>query len=430
MENLIQRDKNVVWHPFTQWDIGPEPIPVVKGEGVYLYTEDQKKIIDAISSWWVNIHGHGNKVIAEAVAHQAAKLEHVIFANFTHQPAIELAENVLSILPSDQTKVFYSDNGSTSVEVALKMSFQYWYNQEIKKTKVIAIDGAYHGDTFGSMSVGNRDIFVKPFAPFLFDVESIPFPRADNEDEVLTKFERILQSGDVASFIFEPLLQGSGGMRTYDPKILDQLIAMAQSYEVICIADEVLTGFGRTGKLFASQYLQHQPDIFCLSKGLTGGTLALGVTTCSQKIVEAFRSEDVAKTFFHGHSFTANPIACAASNASFKLLMEKTCLDNIQRISGQNIRFNEWLLNQPAVKTSRCLGTMLSLELETPGDTSYFNEIRHRVFPFFVERGVLLRPLGNVIYILPPYVIENEQLEQVYGAIREFLADLSENRCE
>lgn len=424
MGNLIQRDKNAVWHPFTQWNAVPDPIPVVKGEGVYLYTTDGKKIIDAISSWWVNIHGHGNKTIAEAVARQAATLEHVIFANFTHEPAIELAENVLSILPPEQSKVFYSDDGSTSVEVALKMAFQYWYNQGIKKTKVIAIDGAYHGDTFGSMSVGDRDIFVEPFAPFLFDVESIPFPTPDNEDQVLSVFEDILRSGNVASFIFEPLLQGSGGMRTYDPGILDKLIAMAKANDVICIADEVLTGFGRTGKLFASLYLEHKPDIFCLSKALTGGTLALGVTTCSQKIVEAYRSEEAAKTFFHGHSFTANPIACAAANASFKLLMEKSCLDNIQRIAAQHAQFNEWLQTQPGVKASRCLGTMLSLEVQTPGETSYFNEIRHRVFPFFVERGVLLRPLGNVIYILPPYIIENEELEYIYDAIRQFLADL------
>ena len=421
MGNLIERDKNTVWHPFTQWEAVPDPIPVVKGEGVYLITEDGRKIIDAISSWWVNIHGHGNKTIAAAVAEQAANLEHVIFANFTHEPAIELAENVLSILPPDQSKIFYSDNGSTSVEVALKMAFQYWYNQGIKKTKVIAIDGAYHGDTFGSMAVGARDIFVEPFAPFLFDVESIPFPTPDNEDEVLSTFRDILQSGDVASFIFEPLLQGSGGMRTYSPGILDELIAMAQSHDVICIADEVFTGFGRTGKLFASRYLQHQPDIFCLSKALTGGTLALGVTACSQKIVDAFRSQDIAKTFFHGHSFTANPIACAAANASFKLLMEKSCQDNIQRVSEQHSRFNEWLQTQATVKASRCLGTVLALEVMTPGETSYFNEIRHRVFPFFVERGILLRPLGNVLYLVPPYVIENEQLEQIYDAIREFL---------
>ena len=424
MEDLVQRDKNVIWHPFTQWGAGPEPIPIVKGEGVYLYTADKKKLIDGISSWWVNIHGHGNKVIADAVAQQAARLEHVIFANFTHQPAIQLAENVLSILPSNQAKVFYSDDGSTSVEVALKMSFQYWYNQGIKKTKVIAIDGAYHGDTFGSMSVGDRDIFVEPFSPFLFDVESIPFPREGNEDEVLAKFENILRAGDVSSFIFEPLLQGSGGMRTYSPGILNQLIALAQSYDVVCIADEVLTGFGRTGRLFASLYLEHQPDIFCLSKALTGGTLALGVTTCSEKIVDAFRSEDVSKTFFHGHSFTANPIACAAANASFGLLMEETCLNNIQRISEQHCKFNQWLQGQPAVKTSRCLGTMLALEIRTPGDTSYFNEIRHKVFPFFLKRGVLLRPLGNVVYVLPPYVIKNEELELIYDAIKEFLSGI------
>jgi len=419
--NWTSKDKETIWHPFTPLQGVEDPLVVSKAEGVYLHTADGKKIIDAVSSWWVNLHGHSHPKIAQAIANQANTLEHVIFAGFTHQPAIELAENLLSILPSNQEKIFYSDNGSTSVEVALKMAFQFWYNQGVNKNKVIAIDGAYHGDTFGSMSVGERSDFTKPFNQYLFDVDFIDFPHPELEDDVFTQFKKYIDSGEVASFIFEPIIQGASGMRIYSAAFLDKLISYAQSKNVICIADEVMTGFGRTGKLFASDFLKNKPDIICLSKGITGGAMALGATSCTKDIVSAYESPELIKTFLHGHSFTANPIACAASNASFNLLMQSECQSNIQRISDQHKSFVKKHSGKSIIRDIRSLGTIMALEFETDHDSSYFSEMRNKLYPFFIERNILLRPLGNLIYVIPPYIITNEELNKIYLAIEEFL---------
>jgi adenosylmethionine-8-amino-7-oxononanoate aminotransferase len=421
----IERDKASIWHPFTQLLNGFEPLMVESAKGLYLHTSDGRKIMDAISSWWVNLHGHSHPTIAAAVAEQAKKLEHVIFAGFTHEPAIILAEKLLSILPKNQSKIFYSDNGSTANEVALKMAFQYWYNHgEKSRTKVVAFEGAYHGDTFGAMSVGDRGPFSAPFSPFLFDVEFLPMPTKENADDVLRKFEQIIESGEVAAFIFEPLVLGSAGMKMYEPEMLNQMLKMAQKQKVICIADEVFTGFGRTGKNFASDHLEVAPDIFCLSKGLTGGTMALGVTSCTVQIMEAYESADIMKTFFHGHSFTANPIACAASIASFDLLRSEETQLKIQQISEWQYQFQQRIAAHPKVLKSRVLGTIFALELKTDQDSSYVNEVRHKLYPFFLERDILLRPLGNTIYILPPYIIEKHEIERVYVAVEEMLEQI------
>ncbi len=420
-KDLLNRDKAVIWHPFTPLMAGQDTIAVSSAKGVYLHTPDGRKIIDAVSSWWVNLHGHSHPHIAKAVAEQAASLEHVIFAGFTHEPAVQLAEALVRILPSNQKKIFYSDNGSTAVEVALKMAFQYWHNKGVQKTKVIALDGAYHGDTFGAMSVGERGAFSAPFNPYLFEVDFLPFPDAQQEEKVLALLEHKLKTGQVASFIYEPLVQGSAGMRMYSSTVLNAMIEMAKKYGAICIADEVMTGFGRTGKTFASEYAMAQPDICCLSKGLTGGTMALGVTSCTDKIMDAYRSQDILKTFFHGHSFTANPIACAAAIASLELLERPETAKNIQRISQQQEAFVNRIQSHPAVRAARNLGTIAALEIAAFEDTSYFNEARHKLYPFFLERDILLRPLGNVIYILPPYVITDEQLSKVYCAIIDLL---------
>jgi adenosylmethionine---8-amino-7-oxononanoate aminotransferase len=420
MSDLQSSDKQNIWHPFTPLKGGPDSILIESASGVYLNTSDGKKIIDAVSSWWVNLHGHSHPVIAEALAKQAQKLEHVIFAGFTHEPAITLSKNLLSILPH-QSKVFFSDNGSTAVEVALKMAIQFWSNQNIEKKKIIAIEGAYHGDTFGSMSVGDRGIFTQPFSKFLFDVEFIPFPEQENESDVLNRFKQLIETDQVAAFIFEPLVQAAAGMRIYSAKLLDKLILSAREKNVICIADEVFTGFGRTGKLFASDHLQNKPDIIALSKGLTGGTMPLGVTTCNEKIVSAFQSDDFLKTFFHGHSYTANPLACAAANASFNLLMDDDCAKNISRIARQHEDFMMRIESHVAVKNVRTLGTIIAIELKTKDGTSYENELRKKIYPFFIERGILLRPLGNLIYILPPYIITNQELAYIYTTIEEFL---------
>lgn len=421
MNNLTALDRNNVWHPFTPLRAADDPLFIQSADGVYLHTQDGRKILDAICSWWVNLHGHCHPHIADAIAAQAKKLEHVIFAGFTHEPAITLSQNLLRILPEGQRKIFFSDNGSTAVEVALKMSFQYWYNLGMQKTKVIAINGAYHGDTFGSMSVAERGLFTRPFFPFLFETTFVDFPNAENEAHVLRQFEQLLSGNDVAAFIFEPLVQAAGGMRMYSAGVLDKLVALARQKNVIAIADEVFTGFGRTGRNFATEYLHNKPDIVAMSKGITGGFLPLGVTSCAENILAAFDAADFGKTFFHGHSYTANPLACAAANASFELLTDENCQRRIAEITGKQKAFGDSVRSHPKVREARTTGTIVALELRTEDGTTYDNSLRKKIYPYFLNRNILLRPLGNVIYVLPPYVISDEQLGTVYEAINDFL---------
>jgi adenosylmethionine---8-amino-7-oxononanoate aminotransferase len=417
MLDPITLDQANIWHPFTPLEGHRPPLLVTAAQGCYLHTADGRKILDAISSWWVNLHGHAHPHIANAIAAQAKNLEHVIFAGFTHQPAIQLAERLLQILPPNQSKAFFSDNGSTATEVALKMAFQYFYNQGIQRRKIIALEGAYHGDTFGAMSVGERSPFNAPFDPYLFEVAFIPLPDEENEDEVFSRFCDLIAGGEVASFIFEPLIQGASGMRMYSAKWLDKAIAFAQKNEVICIADEVFTGFGRTGNLFASDYLYSKPDIICLSKGITGGFLPLGVTTCTDKIQSAYRTNDLMKTFFHGHSYTANPIVCAAANASLDLLLSPENQQNRQRITNKHAQFIADYAHLPLFRKVRQLGTILAMEIEQSGATSYIHEARNALYYHFLDQNILLRPLGNVLYIVPPYIIKEEELDYVYEKI-------------
>jgi adenosylmethionine-8-amino-7-oxononanoate aminotransferase len=423
MSDLQRDDHDNIWHPFSPI-VGEPPIVIRSAKGIYLVTENGKKIIDGISSWWVNIHGHSHPAIAEAIYKQAKELEHVIFAGFTHPPAIELSQKVLSILPPSQSKIFFSDNGSTAVEVALKMAIQYWHNLGIPKKKVVAIEGAYHGDTFGSMSVGDRGLFTDPFKNHLFDAEFIPFPDGSNDNEVVQKFSDLAGRGDVFAFIYEPLVQGAAGMRMYSPASLSRLLKVANDSNVLCIADEVFTGFGRTGRLFASEHLEHQPDLVAISKGLTGGTMALGITTCTEEIFEAFTSEEITKTFFHGHSFTANPIACASANASFDLLMTAECKSQIRMISDAQQKFVEKHKGHPLLTDIRSRGTILALEIKTDVSTSYTNTLKYDIYKFFMNRDILLRPLGNVVYFLPSYVFTAGEIALVHKAIEDFLGFL------
>jgi len=421
MSEIVKRDKASIWHPFTPLQGMDDVLPIVRAEGVNLFTEDGKKIIDAISSWWVNIHGHSNAYLADAIAKQAKTLEHVIFAGFTHEPATRLAERLLEILPDNQSKIFFSDNGSTAVEVGIKMAFQYFYNRGVQKKKIIAIDGAYHGDTFGAMSVGERGPFTEPFDPYLFDVEFLDFPSPDKSHEVWERYVGLVKSGDVAAFVFEPIVQGASGMKVYATELLDKMICFGQKNGVVCIADEVMTGFGRLGTLFAADQLEHKPDIMCLSKGLTGGALAMGITTCTDEIQSAYRSNDLMKTFFHGHSFTANPITCAVANASLDLLLKPECESNRKRLNTRHNEFLNRIEHHDLVRNPRVMGTIIAFELNTEKDTSYFNEARHHLYPYFIEKGILIRPLGNVIYLIPPYIISDEDLDYIYGTILEFL---------
>jgi len=420
--NLSARDQQAIWHPYTQMQLSEPTVPIVRGEGVYLFDDAGKKYIDAISSWWVNLHGHAHPYLSLKVSEQIKKLEHVIFAGFTHEPAIELAERLLSILPTNQSKIFYSDNGSTAVEVAIKMVIQYWRNKGFAKNKIIAFEHAYHGDTFGAMSISARSGFTDAFTDLLFDVIRIPYPSKGMERETYEnlKFQISNFKSSIAAFIFEPLVLGAGGMLMYDASVLNELIKHCNDNHIIAIADEVMTGFGRTGKNFASDYLERQADIICLSKGITGGVMPLGVTSCTDDIYTAFLSDDRAKTFYHGHSYTANPVACAAALASYELLMKDECRQNIQRITANHIDFINRNQNNSALKNIRSTGTILAMDFETSEPTSYFHSLRDRLYHYFLEKGIILRPLGNTVYVMPPYCITDDELGYVYDAMEKY----------
>ncbi|MFM1914225.1 MAG: Adenosylmethionine--8-amino-7-oxononanoate transaminase [Bacteroidota bacterium] len=416
-ESYSNRDKKVIWHPFTQHQIDPYSIAIVKGEGVNLIDENGASIIDSISSWWVNLHGHSNAYINQKIAEQAKELEHVIFAGFTHPPAIELAERILGKTNDYYQKVFYSDNGSTAIEVAIKMALQYFYNQGIlNKKKILAFEHSYHGDTFGAMSLGTPSSFNAPFEEFLFEVEFLPDP--SKEEECVEKMEEILSKDDsYAAFIYEPLVQGAGGMNMYTEKALERYLKIAQKYGLLTIADEIMTGFGRLGKFFASDYIDTKPDIMCLSKGLTGGVMAMGLTLCQDKIYDSFLSEDRRKTFFHSHSFSGNPLTCAAALASLDLMERPETMENIKRINKFHLQEKEKLSTYSNIQNVRIKGTIIAFEIMNELDSNYLNPIRDIAYNFCLKNGVLIRPLGNTIYLLPPYIISNEELKKVYTVI-------------
>jgi len=419
---LTERDLAVIWHPYTQMKTALPPIPIVRGEGACLYDEDGKQYIDGVSSWWVNIHGHAHPYIAKKVAEQLTKLEHVIFAGFTHTGAVELAERLLALLPSNQKKAFYSDNGSTAIEVAIKMCLQYWHNQGAGRTKILAYKNAYHGDTFGAMAVSGRSAFTAPFDPLLFEVEFIDLPTRHNINDLKSQISNL--KSELACFVFEPLVQGTAGMVMYEAAYLNELMAHCRKEGVLMIDDEIFVGFGRTGKLFACDHVTEQPDIMCFSKGLTGGTMALGLTTCTQQIYDAFLSDDKLKTLFHGHSFTANPVAIAAALASMDLLLEDETMQNIKRIEALHHEFALKIKHHPKIKTTRQTGTILAMEWETGSNTSYFSTLRDKLYQYFLAAGIILRPLGNIIYILPPYCITNAELSYIYSKIEQALEDI------
>ncbi len=414
LQSSIVNIQSAVWHPYTQMQ-GADIIPITRGEGTYLYDDKGNQYIDAVASWWTNIHGHAHPHIANAIAAQAKKLEQVIFAGFTHEPAEILAQKLLQRIPHHQ-KIFYSDNGSTAVEVAIKMALQYWSNKGEARKKIICFRDAYHGDTFGSMSVSERGVFTKPFQQLLFDVEFI-----ECENMKMSEFK----NADVAAFIFEPLVLGSAGMKMYSAELLDGLLAACKKNNIITIADEVMTGFGRTGKFLATDYCTNKPDIICLSKGITGGFLPFAATTCTQNIYDAFLSTEKQKMFLHGHSYTANPLGCAAAIASLEVFETENTFEKIARIEKQHAAFAETLKNNKRVKEVRMRGTILAIEIQTDEASGYLNNIRDRAYQFFIERKIILRPLGNVIYILPPYCISNDDLKKVYEAISDFLLELN-----
>ncbi len=421
---ITRIDKKHVWHPFTPLQGVPVPPIVTHGKGLSLFTADGREIMDLVSSWWVNIHGHANQELADALYKQATTLEHVIFAGFTHEPAVDLTQKVLSLMPKSHQRVFYTDNGSTAIEVGLKGALQYWVNKGENKKKIVAIEGAYHGDTFGAMSVGGRNGFNDAFSSLLFDVDFIPFPSQKAEWEALRKLETYFETGEIAAFIYEPLVQGASGMRMYSEEWLEKALQLAKKYQVLCFADEVFTGFGRTGRPMASDYMQTKPDIVALSKAITGGMMPMGATSFDAEVVKAFEISDPSKMLMHGHSYTANPLTCAVAVKSFGMFMADACQEKVELITGLHQKFVKKIANHKQVAEARSRGTIMAIELKTDKETSYFNSIRDKIYQYFLSRNMLMRPLGNVFYLVPPYVIEAAQLEKVYKEIEAFLDTL------
>ena len=423
-----------IWRPLTQMKEPPEHLKVKSAEGIYLYLESGQKVIDGISSWWVNLHGHSDPRLAEALFEQSQKLQQVIFADFTHEPAEILAERLIPLLPDPINHVFFSDNGSCSVEIALKMAFQYWVNRgETRRHKFIGFQNGYHGETIGALSVGGESVYNQLFVPLLFPVETIPFPDTfmgdseveEKENRSIYALESVIASApeEFAAIIIEPLIQGAGGMNICRPEFLTKLKKVADNAEILLIFDEVMTGFGRTGKLFASDHLTISPDIICLSKGLSGGILPLAATVCTSKIFEAFYSNDFGKTFTHSHSFTANPLGCATAIASLDILEKEQKYRSIEQ---WHLNALQKLTDHPKINKIRVLGTIGAMDIATEEDDGYLNPIGLRLKAACLERGVFIRPLGNVVYLMPPYCITEEELSFCYDVIIEALEMESE----
>ena len=425
MKNLSQRDEAILWHPFTQHQTTLPPIPIVRGEGAYLYDDKGKAYLDLISSWWANLHGHSHPQLAKALYDQALRLEHVMFAKFTHEPAVVLCEKLQTLLPGALSRFFFSDNGSTAIETALKMAYQYWHNQgQNHRTRFISFEGGYHGDTFGAMSVGAQSQFHDPFRSFFFEVSFIPYPDTFALDEhieakeakALHALQTCLESvgHETAAFILEPLVQGASGMRFCRPSFLQKVIDKVRAYGILVIFDEVMTGFGRTGPLFALEIVDRIPDFLCLSKGLTGGFLPLALTITQEKIYEAFLSEEKSKALLHGHTYTANPLGCAVAIESLDLLISDACTQARQKIETIHQNGLSYLSQKNAsIQMPRVLGTIAAFQLKhTEADRNGL-----------LEAGLLIRPLGDCVYLLPPYCIKTEDLEQCYEILGDWVVN-------
>jgi adenosylmethionine-8-amino-7-oxononanoate aminotransferase len=447
---IVGRDGAVLWHPYTQMLTRPAPLPIVRGEGVYLYAEDGRRFLDGTSSWWVNIHGHSHPALNAALSAQAGQLEHVVFADCTHRPAVDLAERLLAIVPRGLSRVFYSDNGSTAVEVAMKMAVQYWANRGEDRRRFIALRHAYHGDTVGAMSASEASLFTRPFAPLLFEVPRAYAPycyrcpiglewpscqvacagAAGSGSRPAGSLGALLEqhAGSIAGVLVEPMLQGAGGMITWPAEFLALVRRLCSEFDTLMIADEVLTGFGRTGRMFACEHADVSPDLMCLSKALTGGYMPLGVTLATEAIYEAFLSQDRTRTFFHGHSFTANPLACAVANASLDLFEREPVLERVAQLHRGLREGLEPLRDLPAVGDVRVIGGVGIVELVADKATrsagGYLDDVGPRLKAAFEARGLLLRPLGHIVYVMPPYVITEAEVRWVTAQVGEVLADI------
>jgi len=414
-EDLAHRDSRHLWHPLTQHKTAASALGIVKAKGALFYDENGKEYIDGIASWYTAVYGHCHPHITAAMTKQMQELDFVMFSGFTHRPAVELSERLMNILPENQSKIFFNDNGSTAVEAAIKMALQYYHNQGKKRDTLIAFEDGFHGDTFGAMSASGLSSYNGPFQDFLLKVERIPVPTKHNIEQVTAKLEVILKQNACAAFVFEPLVQGAAGMKFHDAEGLDELIERCRKVDVLCVADEIMTGFGKTGKNFASDYLENKPDIICLSKALTAGMFPLSITSCCQKIFNAFLSDEVAKGFFHAHTYSAHPLGCAAALAGLDLLQSDDIKARRLAIEAQHGCFVKKVKGHPRVADARSLGVILAVDLNLK--TGRYSKLRDDLYEFFMQRGINLRPLGNTIYVLPPYVITDKQLQQIYDAI-------------
>ena len=413
--NTSHLDKKYIWHPLTQHKTSDAPIAIASAKGAVLYGEDGKEYLDGIASWYTAIFGHCHPYILEKVSAQMQQLDQVVFTGFTHKPATDLAEKLFKILPKNQAKMFFNDNGSTAVEAAIKMALQYHHNKHQKRNMLIAFKDGFHGDTFGAMSASGLSVYNGPFEEHLLKVQRIPTPQEDNLEEVLARLDAIIANNDCAAFVYEPLVQGAAGMKMHNAAGLDAILKKCQAHDIITIADEVMTGFGKTGTHFASSQMETLPDIMCLSKALTAGLMPMSLTTCAQKIFDAFYEDEVHKGFMHSHTYSANPLACAAAQASIDLLVSEEMENNKQRIHEKHSAFAKALSHHPKAKNVRVKGIILALEIDTPMER--YGNVRQELYNFFMEKGVCLRPLGNTVYVLPPLVTTNTQLDAIYEAI-------------
>ncbi|MBE7692857.1 adenosylmethionine--8-amino-7-oxononanoate transaminase [Tenacibaculum finnmarkense] len=416
---LQERDKKHLWHPLKQHQTHPDSLGIVKAKGCILTDENGNEYIDAISSWYTCMFGHCNDFITSRVYQQMQTLDQIMFSDFTHEPAVKLSEELIKILPKNQNRIFFNDNGSTAVEAAIKMALQYYFNKGEKRSTFIAFENGFHGDTFGAMSVSGLSAYNGPFEDFLMDIKRIPVPDGKNNDEILSQLKEIISQNDIAGFIYEPLVQGAAGMKIHKAADLNEILKYLKNKNILTIADEVMTGFGKTGNNFASDEIATKPDIICLSKALTGGLVPMAITSCTEEIYSTFLSNDIAKGFFHCHTYSANPIACSAALASIELLQTKEIQDSIEFISNAHKVFEDKIKQHSKVASTRSKGVILAIDLKT--NANRYGSLRDELLKYFMEDGVFLRPLGNTIYIQPPYVITEKQLKKVYTTIEKVL---------
>jgi adenosylmethionine-8-amino-7-oxononanoate aminotransferase len=392
---------------------------IVKAKGAILYDEQGQQYIDGISSWYTSVYGHCNDTIIDRVYAQMQQLDQVVFSGFTHEPAVALSEALISLLPDNQEKLFFSDNGSTATEIGIKMALQYHHNQVKKRSVLLAFEDGFHGDTFGAMSVSGLSVYNGPFEDYFIEVKRIPVPTEGNLEQLLYQLEHSMALDTVAGFIYEPLVQGAAAMKMHKPEHLEKILKVIKSFGVLAIADEVMTGFGKTGRHFASDYMTEKPDIICMSKALTAGMLPMAVTSCTQDVYDAFYSDDIAKGLFHGHTYTANPLACAAALAGIELLTSAEIQRNIGEIIQWHQEFDAEIKDHPKVAATRQTGIIYALDLNIVMER--YGNVRDKLFQHFMGSGVFLRPLGNTIYILAPYIITKDQMQKIYDSIKEVL---------